>query len=68
MVHSRIYCCGRMLSVCSICKDTPYISSVKYQVKSHNERQKNNGYHYYISDIHSRITQIYKNTYTPLKI
>lgn len=63
MVHSRIYCCRRMLSVCSICKDTPYISIVKSRVKSHNERQKNNVYHYYISDIHSRITQIYNDTY-----
>ena len=59
MVHSRIYCCGRMLSVCSICKDTPYIYSVNYQVRTHNDRIKSNYYYNNHLYVHSRITQIY---------
>jgi len=40
---------------------SPYISSVNYQVQLHNERNKYNHYRYMHLDVHSRITQIYKN-------
>ena len=39
----------------------PYISVVNYHVRLHNERKKSNHYRYTHLDVHSRITQLYKN-------